>query len=246
MIHPGVMVDALTKLQTALLHNWTKKLPVIKIFNGTAGVVYFYESKSTDARYAVKERYESNISDEMLQDMMATLTSCIGDYPKIKYATLSKNTSGFRLRFNVEEYPDIDTKSEINTLFALAILKYKYSSANDAPQTPVSTYTGNTCTPKTERKNKMNDFSLTNLKDALVDKVTNLDKKTISILAIIALVLLVVGKYNTIKGLVVGIKDKVTGSDDFKAMVADGTKAIDSLKKIVGVKPDTKAKKGKE
>lgn len=48
--------------------------------------------------------------------------------------------------------------------------------------------------------------------------------------------LLVVGKYQDIKDILVGIKDKVKRSKNFKAMVADGTAAIDSLKKIVGVK----------
>lgn len=83
---------------------------------------------------------------------------------------------------------------------------------------------------------RMNSFSLTNLKDALVNKITHLDKKTITILALIALVLLVVGKYQDIKDILIGIKDKVKRSKNFKAMVADSTAAIDSLKKIVGVK----------
>ncbi len=83
---------------------------------------------------------------------------------------------------------------------------------------------------------RMNDFSLANLKDALVNKITHLDKKTITILALIALVLLVVGKYQDIKDILIGIKDKVKRSKNFKAMVADGTAAVDSLKKIVGVK----------
>lgn len=87
-----------------------------------------------------------------------------------------------------------------------------------------------------KEKKRMNSFSLTNLKDALVNKITHLDKKTITILALIALVLLVVGKYQDIKDILVGIKDKVKRSKNFKAMVADGTAAIDSLKKIVGVK----------
>lgn len=87
---------------------------------------------------------------------------------------------------------------------------------------------------------RMNDFSLTNLKDALVNKITHLDKKTITILALIALALLVVGKYQDIKDILIGIKDKVKRSKNFKAMVADGTAAIDSLKKIVGVKDNKK------
>ncbi len=87
---------------------------------------------------------------------------------------------------------------------------------------------------------RMNDFSLTNLKDALVNKITHLDKKTITILALIALVLLVIGKYQDIKDILIGIKDKVKRSKNFKAMVADGTAAMDSLKKIVGVKNNKK------
>lgn len=93
---------------------------------------------------------------------------------------------------------------------------------------------------KKGEKKKMNDFSLTNLKDALVNKITHLDRKTVTILAIIALSLLVVGKYQDIKDILIGIKDKVKRSKNFKAMVADGTAAIDSLKKIVGVKDNKK------
>lgn len=89
---------------------------------------------------------------------------------------------------------------------------------------------------KKGEEKRMNSFSLTNLKDALVNKITHLDKKTITILALIALVLLVVGKYQDIKDILVGIKDKIKRSKNFKAMVADGTAAVDSLKKIVGVK----------
>lgn len=89
---------------------------------------------------------------------------------------------------------------------------------------------------KKGEEKRMNSFSLTNLKDALVNKITHLDKKTITILALIALVLLVVGKYQDIKDILVGIKDKVKRSKNFKAMVADGTAAVNSLKKIVGVK----------
>ena len=83
---------------------------------------------------------------------------------------------------------------------------------------------------------KVKDFSLTNLKDALVDKVTSLDKKTITILAVIALLLLIVGKYQDIKDIAKGIKDKVTRSKNFKAMVADANSAVAGLKKIVGIK----------
>ena len=87
---------------------------------------------------------------------------------------------------------------------------------------------------------KMNDFSLSNLKDALISKVTHLDKKTITIIALIALILLVVGKYQDIKDILIGIKDKVKRSKNFKAMVADGTAALSSLKKIVGIKDNEK------
>lgn len=93
---------------------------------------------------------------------------------------------------------------------------------------------------KKGEKKKMNDFSLTNLKDALVNKITHLDRKTVTILAIIALLLLVIGKYQDIKDILIGIKDKVKRSKNFKAMMADGTAALDSLKKIVGVKDNKK------
>lgn len=83
---------------------------------------------------------------------------------------------------------------------------------------------------------KVNEFSLTNLKDALVSKITSLDKKTVTILAIIALALLVVGKYQDIKDIIKGIVDKIKKSKNFKAMVEDGSNAIKNLKKIVGIK----------
>lgn len=83
---------------------------------------------------------------------------------------------------------------------------------------------------------KMKDFSLTNLKDAVINKVTNLDKKTISILAIIALILLIVCRYNDLKDIAKGIKDKITKSKNFKAMKEDANAALDSLKKIIGIK----------
>lgn len=83
---------------------------------------------------------------------------------------------------------------------------------------------------------KVNEFSLTNLKDALVNKITTLDRKTITILAIIALVLLVVGKYQDIKDIIKGIIDKIKKSKNFKAMVEDGSNAVKNLKKIVGIK----------
>lgn len=88
----------------------------------------------------------------------------------------------------------------------------------------------------TEMGSLKEDFSLSNLKDAFINKVTHLDRKTVMILAIIALLLLIVGKYQTIKDILIGIKDKVKRSKNFKAMVEDGTNAINSLKKIVGVK----------
>ena len=83
---------------------------------------------------------------------------------------------------------------------------------------------------------KVNEFSLTNLKDALVSKITSLDKKTVTILAIIALVLLVVGKYQDIKDIIKGIVDKIKKSKNFKAMVEDGSNTVKNLKKIVGIK----------
>lgn len=86
----------------------------------------------------------------------------------------------------------------------------------------------------------MKDFSLSNLKDVVVDKVRCLDRKTITILALIALVLLVVGKYQTIKDILIGIKDKVKRSKNFKAMIEDGTNAINGLKKIIGIKEGAK------
>lgn len=91
-----------------------------------------------------------------------------------------------------------------------------------------------------ERKEKVNDFSLENIKNAIVNKVTTLDKKTITILGIILLLLLIAMRYQDIKDILIGIKNKVKRSKNFKAMMEDGTNAVNSLKKIVGIKDTDK------
>ena len=152
--------------------------------------------------------------------------------PEIKVCYLKDGN--LRIRF-AEDTSESDRKQ--------AIQKLKQTIIQN-----VNTGTEDAQLPGIDKKHKekkgemkrMNDFSLTNLKDALVNKITHLDKKTVTILALIALVLLVVGKYQDIKDILVGIKDKVKRSKNFKAMVADGTAAIDSLKKIVGVKDSKK------
>ena len=240
-------------LEQVLINAWTPNTPVIKFYKGTEHTIYLYKGTSADETYTEKIKWTSSISKDEFGQLYELITAVIGCAPSIKYTRLTKSANGYRFRWGDNVTDCASARLLLSTLFA-NIRQAIDDCSIDTPADDKSVVDYEKCSTLTdtnsvanyERKKKMNDFSLTNLKDAIVNKVTNLDKKTVSILAILALLLLVVGKYNTIKGLVVGIKDKVTGSDDFKAMVADGTKAIDSLKKIVGVKKTDKTKKGKD
>lgn len=237
----------LDALEQVLINAWTPDTPVIKFYKGTEHTIYLYKSISADETYTDKIKWTSSISKEDFEKLYELMTAGIGYSSAIKYTRLTKSANGYRFRWDDNVTDCADARLLLSTLFAnIRRAIEKCSMSSDNKSVVCDTLANTKSVINYERKKKMNDFSLTNLKDAIVNKVTNLDKKTVSILAILALLLLVVGKYNTIKGLVVGIKDKVTGSDDFKAMVEDGTKAIDSLKKIVGVKKTDKTKKGKD
>lgn len=115
--------------------------------------------------------------------------------------------------------------------------EYTSTCANSVmPRYPQPIVRTEISTPCKKEKKEVKDFSITNLKDALVNKITSLDKKTVTILAVIALLLLIVGKYQDIKDIAKGIKDKVTRSKNFKAMVEDANNALAGLKKIIGIK----------
>ena len=184
-----------------------------------------------------------------IENFFKFLVDYTKDLPAIKVARLQKKANGIRIRFD-ENY---STQKGLDSLLTLIEKAYTMCDLEVFSLGVPLTTMGNPSTPAkpepttsvwkpapyvaTEKKgNKMGDFSLSNLKDALVDKITHLDRKTVMILSIIALLLLIAGKYNTIKDILSGIKNKVKNSDNFKAMVTDGTNAINSLKKIVGVK----------
>lgn len=195
-----------------------------------------------------------------LYDMLAKATE---NEPGVKIAKLSKKATGIRIRFDEDFTPsgktsawqrvyeslkdqaeDFDLTKEFEEKRALgkkvqeeivipALGGLMCLNAAPGAITEVDTHKKK---KGTEMGSLKEDFSLSNLKDAFINKVTHLDRKTVMILAIIALLLLIVGKYQTIKDILIGIKDKVKRSKNFKAMVEDGTNAINSLKKIVGVK----------
>ena len=214
-----------------------------KIYKSTPEIVYFY--RDFDGPYYDRCRIQNlllagdasffSITPEDIEkidkeDFYNRLYSegCIylQDIFEIKIGKLKKEEKALRFRLDLQNYTYSECEKAITRL-----LNKKEIDTTLHTDAPIET--------KKEKK-KMEDFSLTNLKNALVNKITHLDKKTITILAIIALVLLVVGKYQDIKDILVGIKDKVKRSKNFKAMVADGTAAVNSLKKIIGIKDEGK------
>lgn len=193
----------------------TSTVLCMKIFKGSENCIYFYEDSKGENPYAYKHNWTNNhfdSDDTFIENFFEFLVKYTEDLPAIKVARLQKKANGIRIRFD-ENY---STQERLDSLLDLI---------KTAP-----------CVTTEKKGNKMGDFSLSNLKDALVDKITHLDRKTVMILSIIALLLLIAGKYNTIKDILSGIKNKIKNSDNFKAMVTDGTNAINSLKKIVGVK----------
>ena len=235
----------------------------IKIFKGSEDWMYFYADSKGENPYTFKvlwteHHYEPG--NTFLDDLYQFLVKYTEDLPTIKVARLQKKANGVRIRLdeNYAKQDGLDALAKLvrrakliaNPPPPLAVSVWKpipvkpepTISVGPEPKTPVWKSAQYVATEK--KGNNMGDFSLSNLKDALVDKITHLDRKTVMILSIIALLLLIAGKYNTIKDILSGIKNKVKNSDNFKAMVTDGTNAINSLKKIVGVKGkgDTDAK----
>ena len=167
-------------------------------------------------------------SDKVYQTLFDNMGQWVKAIPEIKVCHLKNGN----LRIRFEEDTTLFDRTQAVKRLKQTIRQDISIGTTDAPLPRIN----EKYKEKKGEEKRMNSFSLTNLKDALVNKITHLDKKTITILALIALVLLVIGKYQDIKDILIGIKDKVKRSKNFKAMVADGTAAIDSLKKIVGVK----------
>lgn len=217
-----------------------------KIYESTPDIVYYY--RDFDDKYYTKTKIKAtlstlssllDISTDYLnkivdnRDFYETLYKEGCEYLKynrpIKICRL-KTEAAIRIRFDLDKYSRGACTQAINTLITHDDLpKERQKSTDTSKEKKVI-----------KEKKKMEDFSLTNLKNALVSKITSLDKKTVTILALIALALLVVGKYQDIKDILIGIKDKVKRSKNFKAMVADGTAAVNSLKKIIGIKDEGK------
>lgn len=243
--------DQLNELINTLEVGYNTNNYVMVIYDGLPGVAYLHRSYndgkigSYDHKVSLARKIDLEVAYRWLQVNLQ-------DMPEIKVCRLSKDKAnqGLRLRFSTES-------KRISNHDALNKLRSRVAKeGNTACVRPVINYNPykpiaevGCCTPvepvntgvvKKDKGEKMKDFSLSNLKDAVVDKVRCLDRKTITILALIALVLLVVGKYQTIKDILIGIKDKVKRSKNFKAMVEDGTNAINGLKKIIGIKEGAK------
>lgn len=205
-------------------------IDVIKVFKGSEHLIYCYYTNDSSEPYTCKQVWADKFNDDEQYEAHDAICSAIENVCKdtklLKYCHLSNKASGIRFRL---DYDNGDSSTSREKAKALLMTKL---AANTATLKAALRY--NDETKKGERK--MNDFSLTNLKDALINKVTHLDRKTVMVLAILALLLLIAGKYQTIKDIAIGIKDKVKRSKNFKAMVEDGTNAVNALKKILGIK----------
>ena len=220
---------------------------VFVVFDSTPGVVYeydYYETYKAKAGYKTKNSIIRSDKPNSMDDVYAALAKATEDVVGIKVARLSKTSNGIRIRFDCEGLSARERGYLIDAVLgnldyvpgAITAITDSVPTPAATPLTPVNVNKEVRSTIAKGKDRHMGDFSLTNLKDALVDKVTHLDRKTVMILAIIALILLIVGKYTTIKDILIGIKDKIKRSKNFKAMMEDGTNAVNSLKKIVGVK----------
>ena len=222
-----------------------KKHNVSIVYASIPDKVYMYKRYNGGdlGAYTVTCRIREKLD---LQIVYVFLKEELKDMTQIKVCRLSKDNA-LRLRFD-EDITDSTKKWAVdqlqNRIEGLLCTQRSPMLASPGSMTPIDrdqllmtaplAPTSNKCSNKGEKEVK--DFSLGNLKDAVVDKVRCLDRRTVTILALIVLVLLVVGKYQTIKDILIGIKDKVTRSKNFKAMIEDGTNAINGLKKIVGIK----------
>ena len=229
------MIGQLTTHLANVIEN--PSFEAIKIFPGLPGLIYYYPDTNSSTKYSEKAQWD-NTKDtfEWLKDH---ISKACEHNSLVKICHLKDG--GIRLRF-----PEVTRAEKENgramlraALLDMVLAEAQGTKTESMPEDVTNCTSYEKVTVNKENK-KMNDFSLSNLKDALISKVTHLDKKTITIIALIALILLVVGKYQDIKDILIGIKDKVKRSKNFKAMVADGTAALSSLKKIVGIKDNEK------
>lgn len=211
----------------------------VKIFKGTSCSMYAYENNKS--QYICKKTWDVAGSNSDVEAIYESMVKATSNMKSFKLCRLEKKESGFRFRFDEHEKLTHDGKDSTLKLIRRRVKEdLLYSKGVFVPKdeqikwTPVST--NKKVVEKTNKEKKMNDFSLTNLKNAIINKVTTLDKKTITIIGILILLLLIATRYQDIKDILIGIKDKIKRSKNFKAMMSDGEKAIDSLKKIVGVK----------
>lgn len=253
------------RLHTLMMDTLRAKKNVVKIFTGTCRTAYVYDELESPAYSSKHEWVYSadgplSYTDDILP-LYGLLTIATNDEYGVKIAKLTKKASGIRIRFDEDltasektaawkrvnqrlqdlvKGPAVQAPVSDEVKRALAVpLMAQVDAPVDFNTEPGAINKVNCVHSKkkgTEMGSLRDDFSLSNLKDAFIDKVTHLDRKTVMIIAIIALLLLIVGKYQTIKDILIGIKDKVKRSKNFKAMVEDGTNAINSLKKIVGIK----------
>ncbi len=226
--------------------------PIVKIFNGTQDVMYGYMDEKDG--YVSKYKWDAD-SARWIEEIYDLLVQATKYEKRFKICKLTKKSHGYRFRFDNND-PTILPSVKVMVLNKIEDILIASIPEAGHP-VPVPSVPKLELDPlreiKKEKKKtvenkekKMNDFSLTNLKNAIINKVTTLDKKTITIIGIIILLLLIATRYQDIKDILIGIKDKVKRSKNFKAMVADGTAALDSLKKIVGVKSSNKGDSNEE
>lgn len=229
------------------IHDSGGKTIVFKIYKNTPKLLYCYKT-TNDEVYTNKETLKYNLTDELLYktdflEVFNRISKSLAEMCTIK-TLLSKDQTYFRIRLDEERL----LQGVCHKLFVVdeALTDVLGSFEKEQPNVcvPLPTYVDASqlynprVINKSKERKEMKDFSITNLKNALVNKITHLDKRTITILAIIALLLLALGKYQDIKDIAKGIKDKVTRSKNFKAMVTDAKNALTGLKKIIGIKGD--------
>lgn len=240
----------------------------LKIFDSTPWLVYWYTDETGSKPYSSKRHWTSEKIDHSfsVEEFKNQIVTAAKDVVGFKTCRLNKDTKGIRIRF--ENGLGTYQKEVLVNRFIDNLRKVKYKDCCDAElpgaMVPVlRNLWDKPCSnmalaakPSTEnavevkcgenryvykkKEKEVNDFSFSNLKDALVRKITTLDKKTITILSIIALLLLIATRYQDIKDILIGIKNKVVKSKNYKAMIEDGTNALNNLKKIVGVKAEAK------
>lgn len=227
------MDQYLLQLLNIMKHQMLSKgCTVIKIYDGQPKLVYGY--KDLKSPYIGKTlMITDKIPDGVITKLHRILRETMLPVKGMTFCRLTQSEHGMRIRFTDDLLSYNDKFFAINSFEGnLRLNGYLEENKQPLEKAQVSVPV-----KKIEKeKKKMESFSLSNLKDALVNKITHLDRKTVMILAIIALLLLILGKYQTIKDILIGIKDKVKRSKNFKAMVEDGTNAINGLKKIIGVK----------